>query len=391
MDNSLAEVSVLSTGYKPNLKVDVSTTDVKDDEPISSFSSAKAQTPHVSTNIFVAGLPSTWGDAELREQFQVYGEIVSTKVVKNRHFGFVMFRRPESAHAAINTAHLTRPSPNSPTVIHVSIAMHDEGVNDAPNSRIFVRGLPQWATKEHMRHCFSVFGKILDCAVLMNPLGQCKGSGFVQFETTEEATMAVDSQEAIKIDNWDGSLEVKYSESLEVRQQRQERNRRRQKNWGGFSKYKNGNAAVPIKSPFPFYQPALPMIPSPQGFPMIGHVPFPLVYPQPSPVHANSPHPTQIIYPQPIVHSGFFQPPAVIVVDTPPLPQKGDLHCSGMQSEELLQTLLHPYGPVAEIKVLDPNSIAVRMKDQLQHPLIAQQLNGTIFSTGQVLSVGLYA
>lgn len=68
---------------------------------------------------------------------------MSTKVVPNRHFGFVMFRKAEAAHAAINSTHLTRPLPDCPTLLHVSIAMHDEGVDDLPNERIFVRGLPQ--------------------------------------------------------------------------------------------------------------------------------------------------------------------------------------------------------------------------------------------------------
>lgn len=54
-----------------------------------------------------------------------------------------MFRKPEAAHAAINATHLTRPLPDCPTLLHVSIAMHDEGVDDIPNERIFVRGLPQ--------------------------------------------------------------------------------------------------------------------------------------------------------------------------------------------------------------------------------------------------------
>lgn len=37
------------------------------------------------------------------------------------------------------------------------------------------------------------------------------------------------------------------------------------------------------------------------------------------------------------------------------------------------------------------NGIVVRMTDATKHNYISQLLNGTVFSNGQVLAVGLYA
>lgn len=232
--------------YKPTLTVDVSNTECNASAPNSSATPKTLPTPHTSTNIFIAGLPSSWNESVLRERYSEFGEIVSTKVVPSRHFGFVMFRRPDSAHKAINATHLTKPMESTSNILHVSIAMHDEGVDEIPNERIFVRGLPQWATKEHLRQRFSTFGTIVDCAVLMNPLGQCKGSGFVHFSSVDEATSALKDSKSLRIEGCDNTLEVKFSETREVRQQRQERNRHRQRNWGTTPKYYGSE-----KSPFP--------------------------------------------------------------------------------------------------------------------------------------------
>ncbi|KAK7197123.1 Double RNA binding domain protein 7 [Novymonas esmeraldas] len=386
--------------YKPSLRVDIGSADNAKEESSNATGTSpqKAITPHVSTNIFVAGIPSLWDDEALRDRYKEFGEIVSTKVVKNRHFGFVMFRKADSAHAAINATHLTQPTPQSTTVLHVSIAMHDEGLDDQPNDRLFIRGLPQWATKEHLRQMFSPYGVITECAVLMNPLGQCKGSGFVQFSSQQDATAAIRARDSISIDDWPHQLEVKYSESAEVRQMRQERNRNRQRHWLPSPQYRgnnnNNNNSTPssLPSPYPSFSPPLSVIPSPQGFPVMNAMPFPMVYP---PTPSTTGAPTQIVYPQPIYQSmsPFFSASAVPLPAPIPLPQKGDLHFSGPPlTEELLRLLLHSYGDVEAIKKLDNDSgIAVRMRDTTKHALVVQQLNGSLFPTGQLLAVGMYA
>ncbi|GET92511.1 RNA-binding protein-like protein [Leishmania tarentolae] len=381
-------------GYKPSLRVDIGSADNAKEEVtnITEGGPQKAITPHVSTNIFVAGIPSTWDDDALRERYKEFGEIVSTKVVKNRHFGFVMFRKAESAHAAINATHLTQPTSNCGTVLHVSIAMHDEGLDDQPNDRLFIRGLPQWATKEHLRQMFSPYGLITECAVLMNPLGQCKGSGFVQFSTQQEATAAIEARDSISMDNWPHQLEVKYSESAEVRQMRQERNRNRQRHWLPSPQYRGGNTPSSLPSPYPGFSPPLSLIPSPQAFPVMNTMPFPMVYP---PTPATTGAPTQILYPPPIYQAmpPFYSAPAVPIPAPIPLPQKGDLHFSGPPlTEELLRLMLQSYGEVEAVKKLDNDTgVAVRLRDVTKHALVVQQLNGSLFPTGQLLAVGIYA
>ncbi|KAG5494172.1 hypothetical protein JKF63_02007 [Porcisia hertigi] len=380
--------------YKPLLQVDIGSADNAKEESanITGCSPQKAVTPHVSTNIFVAGIPATWDEDALRERYKDFGEIVSTKVVQNRHFGFVMFRKADSAHAAINATHLTQPTPNSVNVLHVSIAMHDEGLDDQPNDRLFIRGLPQWTTKEHLRQMFSPYGVITECAVLMNPLGQCKGSGFVQFSSQQEASAAIKARDSISMDDWPHQLEVKYSESAEVRQMRQERNRNRQRHWLPSPPYRAGNTSSSLPSPYPGFSPPLSLIPSPQGYPVMNTMPVPMAYP-PTPPTTGAP--TQIVYPQPIYQpiSPFYSASALPIPTPIPLPQKGDLHFSGPPlTEELLRLLLHSYGEVEAVKKLDDDTgVAVRLRDITKHPLVVQHLNGSLFPTGQLLAVGIYA
>ncbi|KEG11445.1 putative RNA-binding protein [Trypanosoma grayi] len=371
--------------YKPLLHVDVNVELLEENDNSTGTTPQASLTPHVPTNIFVAGVPPSWDENDLRQKFQEFGEIISTKIVRRRHFAFVMFRKPESAHAAINATHLTHPMSNSPVLLHVSIAMHDEGVDDVPNDRIFIRGLPQWATKEHLKQCFSPFGNIVESAVLMNPLGQCKGSGFVQFSSIEEARAAIDARKTIRIENWDTELEVKFSETAEVRQQRQERNKNRQKHSPKYRQH---------PSPYPLYSPPVSMVPPMPAFPVLGMpAPFPMFYPQTTlTAAAPSPH---VLY-SPMVTSSalhvYSSAPPVFEPILDRFPSSGDLHFSGVSfTEASLMSLLQRYGAVEAKDILEDSGAAVRMVDRGLHTLIAQQLNGLVFSNGQVMAVGLYA
>lgn len=270
--------------------------------------------------------------------------------------------------------------------------MHDEGLDDQPNDRLFIRGLPQWATKEHLRHIFSPYGTIVDCAVLMNPLGQCKGSGFVQFSSTEEATKALKTNSGISIEGWPHPLEVKYSESVEARLARQERNRNRQRHWPSSPQYRAPSTPGSMNSAMMGFSPSMSVMPSPQGFPVMSTMIFPFVYPQSPPATGA---PTQIVYPPPVIQSmpPFYPPGPVQLPVSPSLPQKGDLHFSGCPlTSDMLQLLLQPFGDIEALCIMENDGgAAVRLKDVSKHPMVVQQLNGTLFPMGQIMAVGIYA
>lgn len=388
---------------------------------LSPKSNSGSVTPHAPTNIFVAGIPSTWDDKKLRERFAEYGEIMSTKVVANRHFGFVMFRHANEAQNAIQATHLTKPAANSPTLLHVSIAMHDEGVDDMPNERIFIRGLPPWATRDIVRQAFAAHGAIVECTVLLNSSGQCKGAAFVQYASIDDAQRVIDNARLVKIENWDFELEVKFSETQVVRQMRLQRNRERMKSVmaqanQGVSMLPTPTHGSTLLTPHgmpPFHanmNMPLGVLPSPTAPP-----PFPLAFANqqsqlggpmsgplvPPPMFMPNTPPPQGQFmgfpapPPPQMQLGAHMTAPMPAPLPPPFPSSGDLYfCSAPVNEETVYGLLgHRFGLLDQCKAVPGASgcVIARLKDRNFHFLVAQQLNGTVFSTGDVLQVAIIA
>lgn len=366
-----------------------------------SSSSLLSSPSHASSNIFVARIPPWWTEEILFEKFKVFGEIVSTKIVRDRHYGFVMFQKPESAYAAISQTDNTRPYANSSTSLHVSIAMHDEGMEEVPNPRLFIRGLPPWTTEEHLTHLFSPFGGICECEVLVDYQGKCKGCGFVHFSSTEEATKALGSREVLRLPGWPSPLEIKYSETPKTRQQRQNRNRMRQKisyvapasspasaSASSSPPYSHPSFIFPasiMNSPTPLFSPPpLPTTP-PSSYVL---VPF---FPSPPPLN-NTPLTSSI----PSVNLQPGSPPVTLspsIFVVPTSAMSGDLSFFAPSVNPLVvSALLQAFGPIEKIySTGQEHTFAARMADPSLHSHIASQLNGTILSTGDMLRVGVYS
>jgi len=100
---------------------------------------AAAPVPVVDeTNVYVAGIPHSWKEADLEKCFRPYGQIVSVKVLykdeskmEGRGVGFVRFQRPEQAYGAI--AGLNGRVPEGGTEpVKVKIAHQKNGVGGGP-------------------------------------------------------------------------------------------------------------------------------------------------------------------------------------------------------------------------------------------------------------------
>ncbi len=184
----------------------------------------KHYTP-TGTNVFIAGIPSGWDEQKIAELCEPFGEVVSVKLVTNRHYAFVMFSDHKAAEAAIKALHYSRVPPNS--LLHVAEAMHDEGAEETPGNRLFIRGLPKGMSRDELHRLFAPYGVITECTILYSPDGQCKGVAFVQFADVSQATAAKKDMHGKKLEHWNFPLMVRYSETAEVRQVRQQRQRER--------------------------------------------------------------------------------------------------------------------------------------------------------------------
>ena len=85
-------------------------------------------------NIFVKGFGDQWTHKELHEAFKAFGDIVSARVSieeghKSRGFGYVQYRKPESAVEAVeqvSTIIIKSPHFEFPLICHFSLQMNNK-------------------------------------------------------------------------------------------------------------------------------------------------------------------------------------------------------------------------------------------------------------------------
>ena len=69
-------------------------------------------------------------------------------------------------------------------------------------NKLFVAGLSYYVTDDLLKKHFETVGKVLSAnAIIDRNTGQCKGFGFVEMETEEEAKIAIDKLNNTMLDN----------------------------------------------------------------------------------------------------------------------------------------------------------------------------------------------
>ncbi|KAI5070097.1 hypothetical protein GOP47_0014440 [Adiantum capillus-veneris] len=161
------------------------------------------------SNIYVKNLSDTTTDEDLKKTFGVHGTISSAVIMrdadgKSKCFGFVNFDRAEDAAKAVEALngatfndkewYVGRAQKKSEREAELKAKFEQErkarleryhGVN------LYLKNLDDSIDDEKLRELFSEFGTIISCKVMRDPQGQSKGSGFVAFSSSEEATQAV--------------------------------------------------------------------------------------------------------------------------------------------------------------------------------------------------------
>ncbi|KAL7245810.1 hypothetical protein ACSBR2_001027 [Camellia fascicularis] len=164
------------------------------------------------TNIYVKNFSETTTDEDLMKIFGKYGLITSAVVTrdangKSRCFGFVNFQNPDDAAAAVEN--LNGSSLNDDKVLFVGKAQRKAEreaelkakFEQERNSRfeklqganLYLKNLDDSVTDEKLKELFSEFGTITSCKIMLDPQGVSKGSGFVAFSTSVEATRALNA------------------------------------------------------------------------------------------------------------------------------------------------------------------------------------------------------
>lgn len=161
-------------------------------------------------NVFVKNFGEDMDDDRLKKMFSEYGEITSHIVMKNdegvsRGFGFVCFKEPKEAAAAVAALH---GSDYNGRTLFVGRAMKkserseflrnqmekkkaDKTSRYAVGVNLYVKNLDDGMDEEALRKEFSQHGNITSVKVMRDASGRSKGFGFVCFSYPDEATKAV--------------------------------------------------------------------------------------------------------------------------------------------------------------------------------------------------------
>jgi hypothetical protein len=193
-------------------------------------------------NLIVFFVPREWDEAALKQYFESYGAIESTKVMldkttnTSRGFGFVKFVSRKDAENAILTANGAEVAGGK----RLKIQKAELGRGPPGNHSVFVAGFdPSPTVEQDLRNLFGSYGNIVKVNVLPMKEGKPKGTAFVTFEFYAEANLAATScaQNCYLGDNW---LTVKLAQQSIIAAQAMEWGKGKGKgDWGAnrFSPY----------------------------------------------------------------------------------------------------------------------------------------------------------
>lgn len=145
-----------------------------------------------SCKLFIGGLAAQTTTEVLRGHFSKYGRLIDAVVMSKqgrpRGFGFVTFETPASAAKA-----LSEPQWLGDRFVDVKRAVPGEQPEERSPNKIFVGGLPQDASTEDLRACFTEYGPIADAVVMVDRrTKRSRGFGFIRFASSPQGTRAAE-------------------------------------------------------------------------------------------------------------------------------------------------------------------------------------------------------
>lgn len=206
------------------------------------------------TNLYVKCFPAHWDEEVMKEEFGKFGVLTGVAVRKDgqgRRCAFVNFERHEDAKECVNKMHMRdmrSPEEDSKdesevgtdghplTRLYVQRAQpkaererilknqyaHEEAIKGKKSTvSLYVKGLQDDVTDQSLRSLFEPFGRVLSATVPRDSSGKCRGFGFVNYGTVQEATKAV-SQMHLHVINGK-AIHVDLAESKQDREARQAR------------------------------------------------------------------------------------------------------------------------------------------------------------------------
>ncbi|OAG29264.1 polyadenylate-binding protein [Nematocida displodere] len=149
----------------------------------------------VDNSIYVGDLPMTVTEADLYQMFSALGGIYHINVRrepvgtgKGKCYAYITFFDPSTVKQAIDNFNFYEINGSQIRVMR----LNKELVKGRKEGNVVIKNLPKETDNQALCDTFSVFGDILSCKVQKNASGECTGVGFIQFEDSAVAQVAID-------------------------------------------------------------------------------------------------------------------------------------------------------------------------------------------------------
>ncbi|XP_042433153.1 polyadenylate-binding protein 2-like isoform X1 [Zingiber officinale] len=160
-------------------------------------------------NVFIKNLSDSVTDDALQEVFGEFGKITSCIVMregdgKSKCFGFVNFENPDDAAKAVQELNgkkfddkewyvgkAQKKSEREQELKERFELSKQEAGEKFQGVNLYLKNLDDSIGDDSLRELFSGFGTITSCKVMRDKDGMSKGSGFVAFQSPEDASRAV--------------------------------------------------------------------------------------------------------------------------------------------------------------------------------------------------------
>ncbi|PKI72556.1 hypothetical protein CRG98_007078 [Punica granatum] len=154
-----------------------------------------AATATAPASLYVGDLHPDVTDGALFEAFTEFKSLSSVRVCRDSSsgrslcYGYVNFLSPQDAMNAIESKNHTLLNGK---FIRVAWSCRDPDARRTGKGNIFVKNLSDSVDNVGLQELFKPFGNILSCKVVTSEDGKSKGYGFVQFDSDESATAAME-------------------------------------------------------------------------------------------------------------------------------------------------------------------------------------------------------
>lgn len=217
-------------------------------------------------NVYVKNLSESTTDEDLKKTFGEYGTITSAVVMrdgdgKSKCFGFVNFENTDDAANAVEALngkkfdekewYVGKAQKKSERELELKSRFEQtakEAVDKFQGVNLYVKNLDDTIDDDKLKELFSEYGTITSCKVMRDPSGISRGSGFVAFSSSEEASRALSEM--------NGKMIVSKPLYVALAQRKEERRARLQ---AQFSQMRPVAMAPSIMAPrMPMYPPGAP-------------------------------------------------------------------------------------------------------------------------------------